>query len=55
MAFHDSVSSSNPFRGQLDADKLLKDLVVELRRSLDLPFSEELDFDFHLVGTHLQE
>lgn len=55
MDFHQETCASNSrHRTQERHDKLLKSLILRMRRSLDLPFARnELDIDFHLIGTHI--
>lgn len=50
MAFHDEVKFSNPNRSAEEHDRKLKELLVAIRWSLQLPFEDE-PFDFHLIGS----
>jgi hypothetical protein len=51
MAFHDEIKSSNPNRTQERHDQQLKELVLAIRGSLELPFKDDPNsFAFHLVG-----
>lgn len=50
MAFHDEVKFSNPNRSSEGHDKKLKELLKEIRWSLQLPFENE-PFEFHLIGS----
>ncbi len=51
MAFHDEVKFSNPDRSSEGHDKKLNDLLLSIRKSLELPFKDDPDtFKFHLVG-----
>ena len=52
MAFHDEVKFSNPNRTAEGHDRKLKDLLLAIRASLELPFVDDPDtFDFHLIGS----
>lgn len=51
MRFHHETRNSNPNKSLERHDQLLRDLVLELRRSLDLPFRDHPEtFDFHLIA-----
>jgi hypothetical protein len=50
MAFHNEVESSNPNQSTEGHDKKLKELLVAIRWSLQLPFENQA-FDFHLIGS----
>ena len=51
MAFHDEVKFSNPSATQEGHDQRLKELVLALRESLELPSPDDpKTFAFHLVG-----
>lgn len=50
MAFHDEVKFSNPNQNAEGHDRKLKELLVAIRWSLQLPFEDE-EFDFHLIGS----
>ena len=51
MEFHDEIRVSNPTRTQEGHDKTLKTLILVIRASLDLPFSDDpVTFRFHLIG-----
>jgi len=50
MAFHDEVKFSKPNRSPAGHDKKLKELLVAIRWSLQLPFEDE-PFEFHLIGS----
>ncbi len=41
MQFHDEVKFSNPNKSQEGHDKALKELLLAIRRSLDLPFRDD--------------
>jgi proline dehydrogenase len=52
MAFHDEVKFSNPTRTTEGHDRKLKELLLAIRKSLDLPFKDDpATFDFHLIGS----
>jgi hypothetical protein len=52
IAFHDEVKFSNPNRSADGHDKKLKDLLLAIRWSLELPFEDDPStFDFHLIGS----
>jgi len=51
MAFHQEVKFSNPNRTPAGHDEKLKKLLLEIRKSLELPFEDNPStFHFHLVG-----
>jgi hypothetical protein len=51
MDFHDEVKFSNPNKSVDNHDKKLKKLLLEMRKSLELPFEDDPStFNFHLVG-----
>jgi hypothetical protein len=51
MAFHDEIKISNPHRTLDGHDKRLNELVLAIRKSLELPYSDDpKTFKFHLVG-----
>lgn len=53
--FHDEIQVSNPRRTQAQHDHLLTELVLEMRRSLELPFDDDpKTFQFRLVGGFFQ-
>ena len=52
MRFHDEVKYSNPNKSQEGHDKTLKELLLAIRKSLELPFRDDPQtFDFHLIGS----
>ena len=52
MAFHDEVKFSNPNRTADGHDTKLKQLLLSIRKSLELPFKDDpAMFDFHLIGS----
>jgi hypothetical protein len=52
MAFHDEVKFSNPNHSPERHDQLLIELLLKIRRSLDLPFKDDpTTFTFHLIGS----
>jgi hypothetical protein len=52
MRFHDEVKHSNPKRTAEGHDRSLKELLLEIRKSLELPFRDDpSDFSFHLIGS----
>ena len=52
MQFHDEVKFSNPNRSQEGHDRALKELLLAIRKSLELPFRDDPQtFDFHLIGS----
>jgi uncharacterized protein YigA (DUF484 family) len=51
MAFHDEIKFSNPNRTLDGHDRRLNELVLAIRKSLELPFPDNAKtFRFHLVG-----
>lgn len=51
MDFHDYVKFSNPEQTADGHDKKLKNLLLAMRKSLELPFKDDpKSFNFHLVG-----
>jgi hypothetical protein len=51
MAFHDEIKVSNSKRTQDAHDRLLIELILAIRESLELPFSDNpATFNFHLIG-----
>lgn len=51
MAFHDEIKISNPNRTQGGHDRRLIELILAIRKSLELPFPDDpATFNFHLVG-----
>jgi hypothetical protein len=51
MRFHDETRLSNPDKSLERHDQLLLELVLELRKSLDLPFRDDrVTFRYHLIG-----
>jgi len=52
MDFHEEVRVSNPQRSLEGHDKKLKQLLLQLRSSLELPFVDVPEmFRFHLIGS----
>ncbi len=52
MKFHDEIRISNPNRSQEGHDRALKELLLAIRKSLELPFRDDPQtFNFHLVGS----
>ena|SRR3972149_2817421 len=52
MRFHDEVKFSNPNKSQEGHDRALKELLLAIRKSLELPFRDDPQtFDFHLIGS----
>jgi len=52
MQFHDEIRISNPNRSQEGHDKALKKLLLEIRKSLELPFRDDPQtFNFYLIGS----
>jgi hypothetical protein len=52
MAFHDEVKFSNPNKTVEGHDKKLRQLLLEMRKSLELPFKDNPEsFNFHLIGS----
>ncbi|HET6991397.1 MAG TPA: hypothetical protein VFJ43_08745 [Bacteroidia bacterium] len=52
MEFHDEVKFSNPNKSQGGHDNKLRNLILEMRKSLELPFDDDpKKFNFHLVGS----
>jgi hypothetical protein len=52
MTFHDEIKFSNHNRTLEKHDRLLKELLLAMRKSLELPFHDNpSSFDFHLIGT----
>lgn len=51
MEFHDEIKVSNLKRTQEAHDRLLIELILAIRESLELPFSDDREtFNFHLIG-----
>ena len=51
MNYHDEVKFSNKNRTTEGHDKKLIELLLSIRKSLDLPFKDEKEsFNFHLIG-----
>ena len=51
MAFHDEIKFSNPNHTQEGHDKALINLLLAIRKSLELPFKDDpKTFNFHLIG-----
>jgi hypothetical protein len=56
MNFHDGVKFSNQNRNPEDHDRLLKRLLLEIRKDIKIPISDnEKTFEFHLIGSRPQE
>ena len=56
MSFHDEVKFSNPNRSAEGHDRKLKQLLLAIRESLELPFEDDpATFDFHLIGSRPKE
>lgn len=52
MRFHDEVKFSNPNKSQEGHDRALKELLLAIRESLELPYKDDpKTFDFHLIGS----
>ncbi len=52
MRFHDEVKFSNPNKSPDGHDRALKELLLAIRKSLELPFRDNpKTFDFHLIGS----
>jgi len=52
MAFHDEVKHTNPNPSAEGHDARLKELLLSVRESLELPFSDDpKTFAFHLIGS----
>lgn len=52
MDFHEEVRFSNPNRTDEGSQHKLKILLLEMRKSMNLPFKDNrATFNFHLVGT----
>ena len=52
MVFHDEVKFSNTNQTQEGHDKKLNELLLCIRRSLELPFKDDSNtFNFHLIGS----
>jgi hypothetical protein len=52
MRFHDEVKFSNPNKSQEGHDRALKELLLALRKSLELPYRDNPQtFDYHLIGS----
>jgi hypothetical protein len=52
MEFHDEVKFSNPNKSQEGHDRTLKELLLAIRKSLDLPFRDDPhSFNYHLIGS----
>ena len=51
MAFHDEVKFTKTNRSEEGHDKKLKELLLAIRKSLDLPYKDDPStFNFHLIG-----
>jgi hypothetical protein len=52
MVFHDEVKYTNPNKTADAHDRKLRRLLLEMRKSLELPFKDDPgSFNFHLIGT----
>lgn len=52
MNFHDEIKFSNTEKTLEKHDQKLKNLLLSMRKSLELPFKDDpKSFNFHLVGT----
>lgn len=52
MRFHDEVKFSNPNKSSEGHDRALKELLLAIRQSLELPFRDDpATFNFHLIGS----
>ena len=51
MTFHDEIKSSNPNKTLKAHDEKLMELLLAIRKSIELPFKDDpKTFNFHLVG-----
>ena len=52
MTFHDEVKFTNPNPSRDGHDRKLKELLLAIRKSLDLPYKDNPNtFNFHLIGS----
>ena len=52
MNFHNEIKFSNPNKTTENHDKLLKELLIAIRKDLELSKDDEIDsFVFHLIGS----
>ncbi|MFZ5452297.1 MAG: hypothetical protein ACOZF2_10590 [Thermodesulfobacteriota bacterium] len=52
MKFHDQIRISNPNKSEEGYDRTLKELLLAIRKSLEMPFRDDPHpFNFHLVGS----
>jgi hypothetical protein len=55
MSFHDEIKFSNKHRSDEKHDKLLIQLLLEIRRDIRLSSNDESSsFNFHLIGSRLK-
>ena len=52
MRFHEEAKFSNPNKTHEGHDRALRELLLAIRKSLELPFRDDPQtFDFHLIGS----
>jgi hypothetical protein len=52
MKFHDQIRISNPNKSEEGYDRTLKELLLAIRKSLELPFRDDPQkFNFHFLGS----
>jgi len=55
MRYHGEVKYSNPERSPENHDRLLRELLLAIRKDLQLSIKDEPEsFDFHLIGSSPQ-